>query len=360
VILVVAPGDEPGAFVIYNFWCLALLGYKLRLRAFACKYFSQRREGAINRTSMPTILITGGTGMIGARLTEMLVAKGYHVIILTRNPSTRNHRLAGVSYANWNTHKQTIDQQAISSADHIIHLAGAGVADKRWTKERKQEIVNSRTQSSALIVKALTEITNHIRTVVSISAIGWYGPDTADSRTTGFTEEAKADTAFLGETCRLWEESIEPVTQLGKRLVKLRTGIVLSKTGGALIEFKKPLKAFVAAVLGDGLQIISWIHVDDLCRLFIAAIENETMNGVYNAVAPNPVSNEYLTFELARLMRGNIFIPVHVPAWVLKIVLGEMSIEVLKSATVNSAKIQSTGFQFLYPTVEEALSNLVF
>ena len=307
---------------------------------------------------MSTVLITGGTGMIGTRLTEMLVAKGYRVIILTRNPPTRNHPLTGVSYANWDIHKQTIDKEAIATADHIIHLAGAGVADKRWTKERKQEIVNSRTQSSAAIVKVLTEIPNQVKTIASISAIGWYGPDTADSRTNGFTEEAKADAAFLGETCRLWEESIEPVTQIGKRLVKLRTGIVLSKTGGALAEFKKPLKVFVAAVLGDGVQVISWIHVEDLCRMFIAAIEKETMNGVYNAVSPNPVSNEYLTFELARLMRGNIFIPIHVPAWFLKIALGEMSIEVLKSATVNSDKIQGTGFQFLYPTIEEALSNL--
>jgi uncharacterized protein (TIGR01777 family) len=309
---------------------------------------------------MHTVLITGGTGMIGTRLTEMLVAKGYRVIILTRNPLTRNHHLPGVSYASWDVHNQTIDTEAIATADHIIHLAGAGVADKRWTTKRKQEIVNSRTESSALIVKALTEIPNQVKTVASISAIGWYGPDTRASRTNGFTEEAKADTAFLGETCRLWEESIEPVTQLGKRLVKLRTGIVLSKTGGALTEFKRPLKAFVAAVLGDGLQVISWIHVDDLCRMFIAAIENETMNGAYNAVAPNPVSNEYLTFELARLMRGKIFIPIHVPAFILKMILGEMSIEVLKSATVNSNKIQSTGFEFLYPKVEEALSDLVF
>ena len=308
---------------------------------------------------MPTVLITGGTGMIGTRLTEMLFAKGYHVIILTRNPATHNHRLAGVRYANWDVSNQTIDREAIASADHIIHLAGAGVADKRWTEKRKQEILKSRTESSKLIVKALTEIPNHIKTVVSSSAIGWYGPDTIASKTTGFTEEAKADTAFLGETCRLWEENIEPVTGLGKRLVKLRTGIVLSKTGGALAEFKKPLKAFVAAVLGDGLQVISWIHVDDLCRMFIAAIENEAMDGAYNAVAPDPVTNEYLTFELARIMRGSFFIPIHVPAWFLKIVLGEMSIEVLKSARVSSKKIEETGFSFQYPTVEEALRNLL-
>lgn len=307
---------------------------------------------------MATILITGGTGMIGTRLTKMLTGKGYEVIILTRNASEIKHRLPGISYANWDIQKQTIDRDAITASDHIIHLSGAGVADKRWSDKRKQEIVNSRTQSSALIVKALKEIPNKIKTVVSASAIGWYGPDTTHSRQNGFTEELIADTAFLGETCRLWEKSIEPVEENGRRLVKLRTGIVLSNDGGALAEFKKPLKAFVAAVLGDGQQVVSWIHADDLCRIYLSAIENENLNGAYNAVAPNPVTNKELVLALARKMRGNFFIPVHVPAFALKIALGEMSIEVLKSATVSSQKIRSTGFEFLYPTIQQALSEL--
>jgi uncharacterized protein (TIGR01777 family) len=308
---------------------------------------------------MTTILITGGTGMIGTRLTKLLLGKGYDVIILTRNASQVKHKLPGVSYANWDINQQTIDQDAITKADHIIHLAGAGVADKRWTKKRKREIVNSRTQSSELIVRALEEIPNKIRTVVSASAIGWYGPDTILNKQNGFTEDAKADTAFLGETCRLWEAAIDPVEQNNKRLVKLRTGIVLNKDGGALAEFKKPLKAFVAAILGDGKQVVSWTHVDDLCRIYLSAIENEKLNGVYNAVAPNPVTNKELTLTLAKKMRGNFFIPIHVPAFALKIALGEMSIEVLKSARVNSQKIRSTGFEFSYPTIEAAFAELI-
>ena len=307
---------------------------------------------------MPTVLITGGTGMIGRRLTELLITDGYEVIILSRNSSATGHKMPGVAYADWDTNAQTIDEWAISKATHIIHLAGAGVADKRWSDKRKQEIVNSRTQSSSLIVKALREIPNHVESVISASAIGWYGADTATSRKNGFTEEALPDPGFLGETCRLWEDSILGVEKLGKRLVTLRTGIVLGNDGGALQEFKKPLKAGIAGILGNGQQVISWIEIDDLCRMYIHALENAAVHGVYNAVAPCPVTNKQLTLTLAQQMRGHFYIPIHVPTIILKMVLGEMSIEVLKSATVNCDKIEKTGFTFLYPTVEKALAQI--
>ncbi len=308
---------------------------------------------------MAIVLITGGTGMIGKRLSQLLIEKGYEVTIMSRQASKANGESSKVSFANWDIANQTIDKEAIAKADYIIHLAGAGVADKRWSTKRKQEIVNSRTKSSELIVKALTEIPNHITSVVSTSAIGWYGPDTEISRNQGFTEEMEADDAFLGETCRLWEKSIEPVTQLGKRLVKLRVGIVLSNNGGAFVEFKKPLKAGVATILGNGQQVISWIHVDDLCRMFLFAIENQAMQGVYNAVAPHPVTNEKLTLALAKKIRASFYIPLYVPAWLLNIILGEMSIEVLKSATVSCRKLAHTDFNFLYPTIDKALEKLV-
>jgi len=307
---------------------------------------------------MATVLITGGTGMIGKHLTKMLIEKGYEVIVLSRQMSTVNRQPSSVSYANWDVSNQTIDKEAIPKADYIIHLAGAGVADKRWSEKRKQEIVDSRTQSSALIVKALKEIPNHVKTVVSASAIGWYGPDTAESLQDGFKENAIADTAYLGNTCKLWEESIEPVEALQKRLVKLRIGIVLSNEGGALAEFEKPLKVGVATVMGSGTQMVSWIHIDDLCRMFIHAIEHEELHGAYNAVATSPVTNKQLIISLAKQMCGRFFIPVIVPAFALKIILGEMSIEVLKSTNVNSDKIRSTGFDFLFPTIEAAFENL--
>ncbi|MBC7949493.1 MAG: TIGR01777 family protein [Chitinophagaceae bacterium] len=311
---------------------------------------------------MATILITGGSGMIGKAITKALLEKDHRVIILSRDPvkeRSESKPEPRVTFALWNVNDQTIDVNAISSADHIIHLAGAGVADKRWTKKRKQEIVDSRVKSGELIVRTLAAVPHHVRTIVSASAIGWYGPDPVVPNPRPFSEEDPAFTDFLGRACKQWENAIEPVAKSGIRLVKVRTGIVLSDEGGALHEFEKPLNAGIAAVLSKGRQVISWIHIDDLVRIYIAAIENETMNGVYNAVAPHPVSNKTFTLQLAAIKRGKFFIPLHVPSIVLKLALGEMSIEVLKSTTVSSAKLHLEGFEFLYSSSEAALKSLV-
>lgn len=302
-----------------------------------------------------TILITGGTGLVGKALAEALVQKGYHVIILSRTANDKSPSGA-VSYATWDVKKQEIDIAALQSADCIIHLAGAGVVEKKWTAAYKKEIVESRTESSRLIFEALQNNPNKVKAIVSASAIGWYGADKDTVKP--FTELDKADESFLGNTCRLWEESIEPVEGLGKRLVKLRIGIVLSNDGGALAEFKKPLSFGVASILGNGKQIVSWIHIDDLCSLFIAGIENETLSGSYNAVAPNPVSNKTLTITLAKAMKGKFYLPLHVPSFVLKIMMGQRSIEVLKSTTVSCQKIQDSGFEFSFITIEAALEDL--
>ena len=313
---------------------------------------------------MQTILITGGTGLVGKRLTQMLTENGFRVNVLSRERTKVKSEMingkeesSNVKFFSWDINKGAVDADAIATADYIIHLAGAGVADKRWTKKRKAEILQSRTESSALIVKALNEIPNKVKAVISASAIGWYGPDKKESAKP-FTEEAPHHTDFLGDTCFQWEQSIEPVAALNKRLVKFRIGIVLSNDGGALAEFKKPLKAGVAAILGNGKQVISWIHIDDLCRQFLYAIENEKLAGVYNAVAPMPVNNKTLTLTLAKEMRKNFYIPVYIPSFVLKIILGEMSIEVLKSTTVSCDKIKRDGFTFLYPSAEAALREL--
>jgi uncharacterized protein (TIGR01777 family) len=308
---------------------------------------------------MPTVLISGGTGLIGKNLTGHLTAKGYEVIILSRKKKSASENRQ-VTHALWDIEKQEIDGDAIAKADYIIHLAGAGIADKRWTEKRKQEIIDSRVKSAELLVKALNGNLNKVKAVISASAIGWYGED--DSTTAnkeGFKETAPSSEDFLGQTCKQWERSLDPVTQLNKRLVKLRTGIVLSNEGGALTEFVKPLRFGVAPILGNGKQIISWIHIDDLIRIYIAAIEKENMTGVYNAVAPSPVSNKDLVLQLARIKRNNFFIPVYVPSFILKLMLGEMSVEVLKSATVSCEKIKSEGFTFLYPTIAATLKALV-
>jgi hypothetical protein len=310
---------------------------------------------------MATVLITGGTGLIGKELSKLLLQRGYEVTILTRKTPVIGHRPSaiGLHYAEWDIENQTIDANAIQQVDYIVHLAGAGVADKRWSAKRKKEIVDSRIQSSGLIIKSLKQIPNKVKAVISASAIGWYGADPAIPNTKPFTETGKPDSEFLGETCRLWEGSIEPVTFMDIRLVKLRTGIVLSKEGGAMREFIKPLRSGIAAILGNGKQMISWIQIDDLCRMYIESIENITLSGVYNAVAPYPVDNKTLVSELARQMKGKFFITLYVPSFILKWMLGEMSIEVLKSATVSANKIREAGFQFLFPTIESALNDLV-
>ncbi len=304
---------------------------------------------------MRTILITGGTGLVGKALTKRLVEKNYEVIILTRSlkdVATQKN----VTYALWNVKEKQIDLNALKKADAIIHLAGAGVMDKKWTEEYKQEIRDSRVNSSALLINSLKNNEHKVEVIVSASAIGWYGEDKKAAHF--FVENEPADAAFLGEVCKEWEESIEPANTMGIRVVKLRTGIVLSNAGGAYPEFKASLKFGVASILGSGKQIISWIHIEDLCREYIFALENDAMQGSYNAVAPTPISNKKITLAIAENLKGRFYIPVHVPQFVLNVMLGKRSVEILKSATVSTDKIKNAGFTFLYPTAEVAIAAI--
>lgn len=305
---------------------------------------------------MQTVLITGGTGMVGQALTNYLIDKGYDVIVLTRSEK-RSSRLH-LTYAKWDIEKQFIDPAALKMADIIVHLAGESVATKRWTNKRKQEIIDSRVESGALLVKALKENEHHVKTVIAASAIGWYGPDTEASLQNGFKETDPSDNSYLSTTCQLWEESVQAITQLNIRLVTLRIGIVFNKRGGALAEFIKPAKLGVATILGPGTQIVSWIHQQDLCKMIEYAAQNQSLQGVYNAVAPSPVNNKTLVAAIASKLH-KYHLTVQVPVFVLKIMLGEMSIEVLKSATVSSEKIQATGFEFDYPKLDAALTQLL-
>jgi uncharacterized protein (TIGR01777 family) len=305
---------------------------------------------------MQTILITGGTGMVGQSLTNFFLAKGYQVIVLTRQKkqSSRAH----FSFAQWDLNKGWIDPTAIAAADYIIHLAGEGVADKRWTAARKKAILDSRVNSSALLVKTLKENPNKVKAIVAASAIGWYGPDNEKSKQSGFVETDSVDSSFLGDTCQQWEESMHPIQAMGIRLVTIRIGIVFNKMGGALAEFMKPAKLGAAAILGDGQQMVSWIHQQDLNSLMLFALEQEQVAGVYNAVAPDPVNNAILTKAIARRFH-TWAIPFHVPSFILKIMLGEMSVEVLKSAKVSASKILAAGFSFDYASMDEALDDLL-
>ena len=311
---------------------------------------------------MSTVLITGGTGMIGNQITSLLLEKGYEVIILTRkHNSVEERKIPTVRYYSWDINNQVIDPKSIECTDYIIHLAGAGVADKRWTEKRKKQIVESRINSSKLIVTALTIYPNKVKAIISASAIGWYDDKQflKNDKCFSHTEDELPDISFLGNTCKLWEESILPVENLGKRLIRFRIGIVLSNKGGALMKFLKPLKFGIAPIMGNGKQIMSWIHIDDLCRLFVFAIENQNLKGVFNAVSPEPVSNLNFIKKLAAIANKRWFFLVHIPSIILKIVLGKMSIEILKSTNVSALKIQTEGFVFNYPNLENALKKLI-
>lgn len=324
------PDYTKSRFLYINFFCLSLL-------------------------KMKTVLITGGTGMLGTALTGELLKKGYEVIILTR--SIRRNTQPGISYAKWDIEKGSIDQEAIKRADYIVHLAGANLAGGRWTKKRKKIFTDSRVKSGELLVKALQEIPNQVQALISSSAIGFYGAD-EDGPGRPFVEGDPPDHNFLGKLVQQWEGAVEPVSLLGKRLVILRFAMILSTEGGAFKEFMMPLRFGLSTILGSGKQTVSWIHIADATGIIIAAIENEKINGVYNAVAPEPVSNKILMKTIASNSRRN-YITVRVPAIAIRAMFGEMSIEVLKSATINSEKIVREGYEFLYPRIETAIRKLV-
>lgn len=293
------------------------------------------------------VLITGGTGLVGTHLIPMLKAKGHEVVVLSRSKD------ASKPYPifEWDYKKEYIEAGAFKGVDTVIHLAGAGVAEKRWTPERKDEIYNSRTKTSFLLYKTLKEVHNEVKTFISASAIGYYGLDTGNIN---LKETAPVGNDFLAHVVDAWETSTSKVTELDIRLVQLRIGVVLAKEGGALVELLKPP---VAAPLGKGSQYMSWIHIDDLCKMFVHALENEQMLGPYNAAAPRPMTNKELTREAAKAM-GKTFIPIPVPGLILKIMLGEMAKMVIGGNRVSCEKIMETGFQFDYPKLADALNDL--
>lgn len=296
------------------------------------------------------ILITGATGLIGSRLTELLLRKGYQVSHMGR--SGRNS--GAIKSFVWNIEKESFDREALHGVDAVIHLAGAGVADKRWTEKRKKEILESRTKSTALLYKMLQSTEHKVKSVVSASAIGYYGY-CLDERV--FTEESKPGEDFLAQVTRQWESEVDKFDALSIRTVKIRIGIVLSEQGGALKKIARYINYGVGASLGTGKQYMSWIHIDDLCRMFIAAIDDSSMNGAYNGVC-DWISNKELTKATARVLKRPLLLP-SVPRFAIKILIGEMAMIVVNGSKVSSEKIRQTGFKFQFPELDGALRNLL-
>lgn len=309
----------------------------------------------ITSKMMQTVVITGGTGMIGTALSARLSEANYKIIIYTRNVAA-NKPHGNISYAMWDVERKVIDEEPLLQADYIIHLAGAGVMDKRWSDSFKKEIIKSRVESALLIINKLRTLRHKVKAIISASATGYYGPDKA---LPFFTEDAPPADDFLGTTCRLWEESVLEAREINIRTVFVRTGIVLSKEGGALQAFRNPLKFGIAGIPGNGKQTCSWIHETDLCGIYLKTVEDEKMNGPYNAVAPLPVPLQTLITSLAKKLNGNKFITMHAPAFFLKLLLGERSIEILKSVTVSSNKIEKEGYTFLFPDIDTCLDDLI-
>ncbi|MCX8018950.1 MAG: TIGR01777 family oxidoreductase [Chitinophagaceae bacterium] len=307
---------------------------------------------------MKTVIIAGGTGLVGKYLSSFLSDNGYRVIVLTRNAGLQHSKEKGIEYAHWNPEKKLISTSLFDEAEYLINLSGANVASHRWTKARKQELVNSRVNPSALLSDTLRIHPGRIRCVINASAIGWYGADPQIPNPHPFTENSPNDSGFLGVTCKLWESAIMPVKDMGIRLIILRIGIVLTAQGGMLKAFMKPLHFGIAPVFGNGRQMISWIHIHDLARLFLKCMEEEPFRGIYNAVSPHPVSQkEFMKKMAGKKNRFSVLVPV--PSFWLKILQGEMSTEILKSTTVSSRKLLESGFSFHYSDIDSALEDLV-
>ncbi len=309
---------------------------------------------------MSKILITGGSGTVGTRLTTLLLQKGYQVAHLSRsNKNDNKNATPNVKNYVWDIKKGYIQPEAFENLDYIIHLAGAGVADERWTDARKKEILESRTLSTQLLCKYLAETKTPLKAFVSASAIGIYGFDTGNQL---LTEESPISSQFLADVVKKWEEEVQKIALIGSqnsiRVAKLRIGIVLSNKGGALVEMAKPVRLFAGAALGTGKQHLSWIHVDDLCKMFIFAIENNNISGEYNAVGVAATTNEILTKSIAKALDKPLFLP-NVPAFALNLLLGEMAGMILGGNNVSSEKIQKAGFQFDYTDLDVAVKNLI-
>ncbi|MCV9388594.1 TIGR01777 family oxidoreductase [Reichenbachiella ulvae] len=297
------------------------------------------------------ILITGGNGLVASHLTASLSSKGHNVRLLSR--SKFQHLSAEVF--EWDINNDYIEEGALDDVEVVFHLAGAGIADEKWTEERKKVILDSRVESTKLLCRKLAEMNKKPRVFVGASAMGFYGYEDFSHWS---KEGDPSGKGYLADITSAWEEAADPIKEMGIRLVHARIGMVLSDRGGALIKMAEPIRWLVGAPLGSGKQICNWIHVEDLVEMLIFFMNNEKIEGPYNAVASNPVTNAQLTKMIARSIRRPLWLP-NVPAFVLKIILGEMAEIVLEGHHLSNQKVLDSGFQFKYDNAQKAVEDIL-
>ncbi len=297
------------------------------------------------------VLITGGTGAIGSQLCDFLSEQNFEVSILSRS---KNKNSKYPTYL-WDYEHSLIDKQAFEQCDYIIHLAGAGIADKRWTQERKKEIRNSRVKTTALLYKSLSNTNHKVKGIISASAVGYYGQITTPLN---FKEEDPPGNDFVASVCKAWEAEVNRFNELSIRTVNLRIGIVLMKKGGALEKMTQPFRWNVGAPLGNGKQIVPWIHISDLNQIVIQALMTSQMEGAYNCCAPDAVNNATFSEQIANTLGKSIWLP-HVPSFILSLLLGNRAVLLTEGSRVSAKKILNTGYVFNYPKLQQALKDLL-
>ena len=298
---------------------------------------------------MDTIVIGGGSGIIGSQVVEISKHQGYRPLVLTRDKSRADQ---SESYLHWDISEGYIDPQ-IKEANHIINLAGSGIADGRWTKKRKKEILDSRMDSTQLLINTIRDQKLDIKSFISASAIGFYG----DGGDVQLDEEDPIQTKeFLSDVCVAWEAAAAPAAKSVDHLCIVRIGTVLSPSGGALEKMTQTIPLGIASYLGSGKQYMSWIHLEDIARILVYSISNQ-LSGIYNAVAPEVLSNKEFTDKLRQAINPKALL-LPAPALGIKVAFGEMSRVVLNSSNISAEKIENTGFKFSYPTLNLALQEL--
>lgn len=298
-----------------------------------------------------SVLITGGSGLVGKNLTSLLLSRGYKVSHLSRNANffgrVRVHR--------WNPEKRIADPEVFNGVDFIVHLAGANIGEKRWTGKRKKEIAVSRIDTAKFIFDVITEHKINLQAFISASGIGYYGLSTSERI---FREEDPPATDFLGNVCMEWEKAADHFKQSGVRTVKIRTAVVLGKDSSALGKLIAPARFGFLVRIGTGRQYMPWIHVADLSGIYLKAIEDSNIEGAYNAAAPQHATHDEFMQSLARAEGCKVILPP-VPGFFVRTLLGEMSNVILKGSRVSSERLIQSGFRFEFPKLEYALTDVL-